>query len=142
MIDDLARADPLPRIISWLGAHTTLAAELGGLGRVSLYNEPPFPCIRIVDVPGGNDRQLTWLIYKAVQVEAYGDLSGAPGKAQLHRALYVALGALKQLPQEATPVGGPVITEVRSVAAGTWSPEPTGQPRYVATVNVWSHATP
>lgn len=140
-VDDLARADPLPRVISWLGAHPALAAELGGAGRVGMFNEPPYPRLRVLDVPGGSDRHLTWLICKALQVEAYGDLSGAPGKAALHRALYVALGALMELPEQVVPAGQPVITAVRTQSAGAWSPEPSGQPRYVASLLVYAHAS-
>lgn len=137
--DDLARADPLPRIITWLGSHAMVTAELGGAGRVGMYNEPPFPRLRVVDGPGGSDRQLTWLISKSIQIEAYGDLSGKPGKAQLHRALYVALGALMELPEQIAPPDAPVITAVRAQGAGAWSPEPSGQPRYYASVLVYVH---
>jgi hypothetical protein len=139
---DLARADPIPRVVSWLADHPALAAELGGAGRVGLFNRPPYPLIRVTDPPGGDDRDLLWLIAKNLQLEAYGDLSGAPGKAQLHRILYVALGALMELPDQVITTGGPVITAVRSTGAVAWSPEPSGQPRYVATVHVYAHAIP
>jgi hypothetical protein len=107
---------------------------------VGLYNEPPFPRLRVLDVPGGSDRQLTWLISTGIQLEAYGDLSGAPGKAALRRALYVALGALRELPDQPAPPEGPVVTAVLSQASGVWSPEPSGQPRYVASVTVFTHS--
>lgn len=138
-VDDLARADPLPRIISWLSAHPALSAELGGAGRVGAFNEPPYPRLRVLDVPGGSDRQLTWLIVKNIQIEAYGDLSGATSKADLHRALYVALGALMELTEQPVPAGQPVITTVRSQTGGVWSPEPSGQPRYLASVMIYAH---
>jgi hypothetical protein len=138
-VDFLARADPIPRVISWLGTHSAVSAELGGSGRVGAYNEPPYPRLRVIDVAGGDDRQLLWLLTTGVQLEAYGDLSGAPGKAALRRALYVALGALMELPDQAAPEGGPVVTAIRSSTAGSWSPEPSGQPRYVASVRVYSH---
>lgn len=138
-VDDLARADPLPRIISWLSTHSALAAELGGAGRVGLYNEPPFPRLRVIDVPGGNDRYLTWLIAVNIQIEVFGDLSGTPGKAALRRALYVALGALMELPEQDIPPGAPVITAIRSQGGGVWAPEPSGQPRYIASTLVYAH---
>lgn len=141
-VDDLALADPLPRVMSWLGAHSAVTAALGGAERVGMFNEPPFPRLRVLDVPGGSDGQLRWLVATNVQLEVYGDLSGAPGKAALRRALYVALGALRELPDQAAPAGGPVITEVRSSTSGAWSPEPSGQPRYVASVLVYSHPLP
>jgi hypothetical protein len=139
---DLARADPLPRVIAWLDGHPAVVEALGGAGRVGAGNAPPYPRLRVTDPPGGDDRRLLWLISTLVQVEAYGDLDGTPGKAALRRILYVALGALAELPEQDTPAGGPVITDVRSSAAGGWSPLPSGQPRYIATVQVWTHPAP
>lgn len=130
-------ADPMPRVLSWLSASAELADALGGAGRVGPRNEPPFPRLRVLDVPGGDDRDGVWLAATRVQVEAYGDLDGSPGKAELRRILYLAIGVLAQLPDQ--PGGDPVITAVRSAQAGGWSPEPTGQPRYVASVTVWAH---
>lgn len=136
---DIVRADPLPRVLTWLGSHAAVLAALGGSGRVGARNEPPYPRLVVTDPPGGDDRQLLWLMVTAVQVEAVGDLDGTPGKAALNGLLYTALGALVELPDQATPPDGPVITAVRSSVAGGWSPLPTGQPRYVATVLVYSH---
>ncbi|MFF4777523.1 hypothetical protein ACFY05_32170 [Microtetraspora fusca] len=139
--DDLARADPLPRVITWLGAHPLMVAELGGVDRVGLVNKPPYPRIRITDPPG-DDRDLRWLLAPVVQIEAYGDLDGSPGKAQLRWLLYLALGVLKELPEQETPAAGPVITEVESLLGGSWQPEPNGQPRYLAQVRVYCHPVP
>lgn len=136
---DIVRADPLPRVLTWLGGHAAVLAALGGTGRVGARNEPPYPRLIITDPPGGDDRQLLWLMSKAVQVEAVGDLDGTPGKAALSALLYTALGALVELPDQPTPPDGPVITAVRSAVAGGWSPLPTGQPRYVATLQVFAH---
>lgn len=140
--DNLARADPIPRIIGWLNTHSFVLSEIGGPGRVGPDNVPPYPRLRVLEVPGGDDRDLRWLLATAVQIEAYGDLSGAPGKAALRRLLYVALRAVAEIPDQAAPVGGPVITAVSSASAGSWSPEPSGQPRYVASVLVHVHPTP
>jgi hypothetical protein len=134
-VDDLARADPMPRVLSWLSGHPVLADALGGTGRVGAFNEPPYPRLRITD-PGGDDRDLRWLISTEVLIEAYGDLDGSPGKAALRRILYLALGALAELPEQP---GSPVITAVRSSRAGGWVPEPNGQPRYLGSVRVFSH---
>lgn len=138
-VDDLARADALPRVIDWLSAHSAVTAALGGPGRVSAYNEPPYPRLRVIDVPGGSDRELTWLIATSIQIEAYADLSGELGKAELRQILYLALGALAELPRQDSPEGVPVITSVMPGASGAWSPEASGQPRYLATVTVYSH---
>ena len=137
-VDDLARADPLPRVLSWLAAHPAVTAELGGAGRVGAVNEPPYPRLRLLDV-AADDRGLRWLVAPEIQVEAYGDLDGSPGKAALRRILYVALGALQELPDQAPTPGGPTITGVVSSRGGGWVPEPSGQPSYVAAVRVYTH---
>lgn len=141
-MSDLARCDPLPRVISWLSTHPDVTAALGGAGRVGMRNAPPYPMLRVIDPPGGDGRDLRWLIATSVQIEAFGDLAGAPGKAELRRILFVALGALKELPDQPTPAGGPVITEVSASGGAGWSPEPNGQPRYVASALIHSHALP
>lgn len=139
---DLVYADPLPRIVAWLGAHPVVTAALGGAGRVGADNRPPYPRVRVIDPPGGDDRGLRWHIARYVQVEVYGDLDGAPGKAALRDITYTVLGALAELPDQPVPPEGPVITSVESAQAAGWSPEPTGQPRYVAGVLVGAHPLP
>jgi hypothetical protein len=138
--DSLARADPLPRIIEWLNGHADVLAALGGAGRIGLANEPPYPRVRVFETPAGSDGDLIRLISPEVQIEVYGDLDGSPGKAELRRIMYIVLGALRELPDAEAPFGGPVVTAVRSSRPGGWIPEPTGQPRYVAGVRVYSHA--
>ncbi|MEW9530760.1 hypothetical protein [Microbispora sp. NPDC049125] len=137
--DDLARAHPLARVLAWLSSHPAVTAALGGPGRVGLYNEPPYPRLRVVDTNAGTDRDLRWLIAPEIQIEAYGDLDGTPGKAALNFILYTALGALKELPEQAAAPGEPVITHVMSSRGGGPVPEPTGQQRYVAAVLVYAH---
>lgn len=139
MAIDIVRADPLPRVIQWLSGHAAVVAALGGPDRVGARNVPPYPRLIVTDPPGGDDRYMRWLMSKAVQIEAVGDLDGTPGKAALNTALYTALGVLAELPEEEAPPGGPVVTAVRSAVAGGWSPLPSGQPRYVATVQVFAH---
>ena len=138
-VGDLAAADPLPRVARWLSDHPAVVEALGGPGRVGADNAPPYPRLRLLDTPGGDDRDLRWLTVVSLQVEALGDLDGAPGKEALRRALYTALGALAELPNVPCPPGLPVITAVRSARAGGWVPEPSGQPRYVAEVRVYVH---
>lgn len=134
----LADADPVPVVIAWLNAHSMVTAALGGTGRVGFWNEAPYPRLRVLDV-GGDDRELLWLTSPELQIEAYGDLDGSPGKAQLRRILYVALGALIELPNQPVPPGQPVVSYIKSTRAGGWMPEPSGQPRYVAAVRVYCH---
>lgn len=119
-----------------------MTSALGGPGRVGADNEPPYPRLRVLDTTGGADRDLRWLAAQEIQVDAYGDLSGFPGKGELRRILYVALGALMELPEQPPASGFPVVTAVTSTRAGGWLPEPTGQPRYVALIRVFSHPTP
>lgn len=140
-VDDLAAADPLPRVLAWLSGHPAVIDVLGGTGRVGGENVPPYPRLLLTD-PDGDDRDLRWLLAPVIQIEALDDLDGSAGKARLRRCLYVALGALKQLPDQEVPPGEPVITEVRGVRGGGWVPLPTGQGRYVASVRVWSHRGP
>lgn len=136
-VEDLARADPLPRVISWLSEHPAVIDALGGVGRVGAFNKPPYPCLRVLDTGGGDDRNLRWLICQEVQLEAFGDLDGSPGKEALRRILYVAMAAVAELPDQLG--ASPVITSVGSGRAGGWVPEPTGQPRYLSTVLVFAH---
>jgi hypothetical protein len=124
--------------MAWLSGHAAVTAAFGGADRVGAVNEPPYPRLRVIDT-GGDDRDLRWLIAQDIQVEAYGDLDGAPGKAELRRILYVALGALAELPDQPPAVDYPIITSVRSLRGGGWVPEPTGQPRYLAAVRVYAH---
>lgn len=139
MIGPPVLADPVPRVLAWLEEHPQMVAALGGAGRVGARNEPPYPRLRVLDVPGGDDRDLRWLSATQMQIEAWGDMDGSPGKAELRRILYLALGVLTELPEQD---GDPVITAVTSAQAGGWSPDPSGQPRYVAAVRVWAHPRP
>lgn len=138
--ENLADTDPIPRVTAWLEGHPAVVDALGGADRVGPYNRPPYPRLRLVEVPGGgDDRSLQWLISVEVQIEAYGDLDGSPGKEALRRLLYTALGALMELPDVPAPPGAPVVTTVRATRSGGWAPEPSGQPRYIAAVRVYVH---
>jgi hypothetical protein len=136
---NLAAADGLAAARVWLLSHPAVTAALGGPDRVGPRNVPPYPRLLLTDGPGGSDRNLRWLIAPLITVAALGDLDGTPGKAELRRILYVALTALAELPDFPTAPGAPVVTQVESAAGVGWSPEPTGQPRYIASVRVFIH---
>ncbi|WP_433542089.1 hypothetical protein ACQP10_38025 (plasmid) [Streptosporangium sandarakinum] len=140
MTSRLADADPLGRIIPYLGGHPAVTAELGGPERVGPDNKPPYPRLLVSDAPGGSENLQAGLLGVPVRLEALGPLDGTLGKARLRRILYVALGVLAELP--ALPVGPDdvVITDVGSSVAGGYVPLADGRPRYVATVMVAAHA--
>lgn len=138
----LAAADPVPLVRWWLEAHAGVKAALGELGHVSMWNEAPWPCLLVTDTTAGSDGDLRWLSSPEVQLEAYGDLDGNPGKAALKNLLYTAIGALVELtwvqwPYPGAPDGSPVVSEVQSSRAGGYSPLPSGQPRYIGAVRVF-----
>jgi len=136
---DLAAADGLAAARAWLLSHPGVTAALGGPDRVGPRNEPPFPRVRLTDSPG-TDRDLRWLLATDMTVHVLGDYDGTPGKAELRRILYTVLGALTELPSaDQSGAGVPIVTSVISTAGGGWSPEPSGQPRYVASVRVYIH---
>lgn len=137
--EDLARADPLPPILTWLSNSAAVTSALGGSGRVGAYSERPFPRLRVTDVPGGTDDYLTRLIAVRIQLEALGSVDGGPGKEELRRILYTALGALEELPRADPPPAGPVIVRVKPAQAGGYVPETDGRPRYLGQVLVWCH---
>lgn len=142
---DLAAADPAAEVVAALRASPEVKHELGlgpdddAAGYIGDWDGTPYPRLIVSDPPGGTNRNLRWLMAPAVQLEAVGDLSGKPGKAQLRRILYTALQVLATLPDRPTQPGRPVITNVESNAAGGQVPLPDGRPRYLATVLVSIH---
>lgn len=139
----LPATDPVPLATWWLGQHAAVTAALGG-GHISMWLEPPYPCLRLVDTSAGSDGDLLWFTSPEIQVEAYGDLDGSPGKQALRALLYTALGAFRELadvpwPYEGAPSGVPVVTWAASSRAGGYSPLPSGQPRYIAAVRLYCH---
>lgn len=136
----LADVDPFPTVITHLGNHVVVTENLGGPGRVGDANKPPYPRIRVSDPPGGRENLQSWVIGVPVRLEALGTLDGPTvGKAQLRRILYVALGALTELPDVPVEDGQVIITDVGSSIAGGYVPLADGRPRYVATVMVTAH---
>jgi hypothetical protein len=136
---DVVDADPATVVIAYLNAHAGLTEALGGEGRISALNEPPYPHLQVLDTPGGSDRDLTWLIAPEITLKAFGDFDGTPGKTKLRRVLYTALQALRDLPSIPTPPGQPVVTGVRFNGTGGWVPEPNGQPCYNARPQLFMH---
>ncbi|MEU4231183.1 hypothetical protein AB0F17_43400 [Nonomuraea sp. NPDC026600] len=132
-VEDLADADPLPVVLSWLTTHPAVLAELGP-DRVGAYSIPPYPRLRVTDVPGGIENYDTAVVEVRIQIEALGEMDGS--KAELRRLLYLALGALKELPRADPPPAGPVIGSVRPAQGGGFLPEADKRPRYVARATV------
>ncbi len=139
--EDLARADPVGRIVSWLKGHPSVLAVVGSADRIGSDNRPPYPRVRITDPPGGDDRLFRRLVTTVVQVDVYGDLDGTLAKGDLKQVCYIVLSALAELPDQPVPSGAPVITHVESLLGAGWQPEPTGQGRYISQVRVYSHAS-
>ncbi len=135
----LTEADPIAAVRPRLLASSDVTAALGGDNRVRARNEPPYPCAVLTDVPG-SDLGLRHLIAPVLQVEVLGDMDGTHGKPQLRRALYTILETIAKIPDtvQADPTLA-VITAVVSTGGGGWVPLPTGQPRYLATVQVYMH---
>ncbi|MET8006183.1 hypothetical protein [Nonomuraea glycinis] len=139
--EDLADADPLPVVIGWLGEHPAVVAAFGE-DRVDGLNEVPYPRLRVTDVPGGSDgpgSYETRLVGVRIQLEALGSVDGGPGKHELRRMLYTALGALGELPRADPAPPGAVVVSVRPAQAGGYLPEADRRPRYVAQATVWCH---
>lgn len=136
---DLVDADPVAVVIAYLNSHTAVLAALGGTGRISARNQPPYPHLGVTDTPGGSDLTMRWLIAPEITLKLWGDMDGSPGKAELRRIFYTILTALRDLPDQPTAPGQPVVTDVRSTGAGGWSPEPTGQPQYIGRQQIFMH---
>ena len=124
--------------VAWLAAHPRLRPMTAE--RVGARNEPPYPRLRVTQVPGGRT-DLRWLTTVRLQLEVLADLDGQPAKATLLRILHAALTALAELPRRAV-AGRVVVTDVQAVGAGAWLPLVTGQGRYTALVSVTAHPAP
>ncbi|MFI9845100.1 hypothetical protein ACIHFD_49335 [Nonomuraea sp. NPDC051941] len=133
----LADADAVPPVIAYLAAHPAVTAALGGPGRVGGDNAPPYPRLRIADMPGGSENLRTKVVGQRIQIEALGMLDGPTiGKEALRRILYTVLDALAQLPEAPAGTGRAVVSDVGSAVAGGYVPLADGRPRYVATLTV------
>lgn len=136
---DLVDADPAAVVIAYLSSHPAVTEALGGPGRISAKNEPPYPHLGVTDTPGGSDLSMQWLIAPEVTLKLWGDLDGSPGKAALRRIFYTILQAVRDLPDQPTAPGQPVITAIGNTGAGGWLPEPTGQPQYTGRRQIFMH---
>lgn len=135
----LTEADPVAVLLPWLQTSEEVTTAFGGPDRVGPYNRPPYPCAVLTDPPG-NDRDLRHLIVPLVQIEVLGDPDGTPGKHVLRRCLYAILERIKALPDTVQDdPEKPVVTHVQSTGGGGYLPLPTGQPRYLSTVQVFMH---
>ncbi|MFB8235532.1 hypothetical protein ACFC58_03180 [Kitasatospora purpeofusca] len=136
---DLASLDAELLVTDWLTGHPELTDVLGGTGRVGARNTPPYPRIRVTQIPGGSAPGWRWLGTFHIQIEALGDLDRSVGRPALRRAFATAVKALHQLPVRPPEPGQPVVTAVQALSSGGWLPEPTGQGRYVVVVALTAH---
>lgn len=141
---DLVDTDVLALTRRYLLSLPSVTEVLGGEGRVGPRNEPPYPMLRLTDPPG-DDRSLNHLIAPLVQFEMYGDPAATGQKPMLRKALYRVLQEMGRLP-ERQALGEfehrehePWVTNVGSTGGGGYVPEPTGQPRYIATLRLHVH---
>ncbi|WP_413100913.1 hypothetical protein [Streptomyces sp. Inha503] len=136
---ELADADPVSAILTWLQKHTRVTDALGGPGRVSGISEAPWPHLRVTHGPGGDMRTLTWATEPEVTLEAYGDPGGWPGQAELRRIILVCAAAAMELPDTPHTPGQPVISGIRPSGTLLWSPLVGGQPRWLLGLLVTLH---
>ncbi|MFJ8043793.1 hypothetical protein ACIRBX_25155 [Kitasatospora sp. NPDC096147] len=141
-MSEFTTLDPELLAAQWLSDHAELTAALGGAGRVGARNSPPYPRIRISQVPGGSAPRWEWLATIHLQVEALGDLDRSVSRPVLRRAFVTAVKALHELTSRPAAPGQPVVTAVQALSAGGWLPEPTGQGRYVVVAAVTAHPAP
>jgi hypothetical protein len=138
-VGHLTRADPVAAARAWLLTRQSVTDALGGPDRIGADNVPPYPCVVLTDPPG-DDRFLRHLVAPILQVEVLGDMDGSPGKPVLREILFTVLEELVALSDsvQTDPTVG-VVTAVTSSGGGGWVPLPTGQPRYLATVQIHMH---
>jgi hypothetical protein len=136
----IADADALALALTHLREHPRVLGVLGdNPERIGSRNRPPYPCVRLIETPGGSDRDGRWLLAPEVQFEVYGDLDESRGSADLRRIAYIVLGALLEMPDRTARPGEAVATHVQPSGKIALIPEPTGQKRYVGSVLVAIH---
>jgi hypothetical protein len=136
---DLTLADGRALAVARLLTSSAMTSALGGADRVYGGDRPrpPYPMLR-VGAGTTDNRTLTWLLDDGIVLEAWGDLDGQPGAAELRRILYVAIGVLRDLPDEPAVPGWPVISRAAFPTA-SYVPGPGGQPRYLAAGTLTVH---
>lgn len=135
----LADADPVSVILAWLQQSPAAADALGGPGRVSGIPEAPWPHLLVGHGPGGDLRDLNWVISPEVTLEVYGDPGGWPGKAELRRILLRCAAAAQARVEAPHVPGEPVISGIRPSGVLVWAPLVDGQPRWLMTLSVTLH---
>lgn len=129
-----ADADPLERAVAFLTTHAGVLTEFNG---VSSEVEAPYPHLRVVPSDGGTVGDMRWQHSAGVQVEAIGDPSGWPGRAELRRKMMVAVKAMGELvDQEYSAPSDIVVTFVSGTSSVVWSPLEEGNPRWLVTFEV------
>lgn len=136
---ELADADPVSAVLSWLRSHPQVAEALGGQDRVSGISEAPWPHLRVTHGPGGDLRDLMWATEPEVTLELHGDPGGWPGQAELRRIILLCAAAATELSDVPHVPGRPVISGVRPSGALVWSPLVDGQPRWLLGLLVTLH---
>ncbi|WP_146231193.1 hypothetical protein [Micromonospora sicca] len=90
-----AEIDGVALAIEVLKAAPVITEKFGGPDRVSGLNEPPFPHLRVIALPGGDDGRLLWTVRKELQVEVWAHPDGRSWPP-LHRLLYDAAGSSRR----------------------------------------------
>lgn len=134
---ELADADPVALVLTFLKAHQVTAAELGGPTNVSGIHEAPWPHLIVTEGPNGVIRDSLWSQEQEVILSLVGDPTGMPGKAELRRKLLRLVAAVCALPEvEVTDPTKAVVSNVEPNGNVVYTPLTTGQPAYDATITV------
>lgn len=140
MTGTAAEVDGVALAIAVLKASPVIAAKFGGPDHVSGLNEPPFPHLRVIALPGGDDGRLLWTVRKELQVEAWAAPDGSPGKAALHQLLYAAVNVLVRLADDDHVPGRPVVVDAYTAGTARWAPDvASGQPCWAHRVHLVAH---
>jgi hypothetical protein len=134
----LVALDALSVVRAHLIADPDVLAALGGPDRVGGRNAPPFPRVLLTDPPGGDDRGHVHLVERVVQIATLGDPADEIAKADLAQIHRTVVASVYALPTVTPSPGTPVVTWVRG-SGGGFSPEPTGQRRYLSTLVLSMH---
>lgn len=103
---------------------------------------PPYPMIRVQSTPGGTAGDLRRLIAPEVLIEAWSDTDDYPGDHDLNRLCLKALVALQEISDGAWTYGPAdnVMSGINVVELPQVVPDPSGQRRAFATVEIFCHA--
>ncbi|MBM0201918.1 hypothetical protein JNW90_01445 [Micromonospora sp. STR1s_5] len=136
----VAAVDVVALAVDVLKTSVVVGEKFGGPEHVSGLNEPPFPHLRVISLPGGDDGRLLWTVRRELQVEAWGHPDGRPGKAALHRLLYDAVIVLARLADDDHVPGRPVVVDAYTVGTARWAPDrASGQPCWAHRLLIVAH---